>query len=754
MKYSFDVYELDSDRMVLRRRGRRVSLEPQVFAVLEVLVRNHGTLITREQLLAEVWLSRNVSPSVVDNRISAARLAIGDDGKTQRFIKTLTNQGFQFVGNVVESDQEEGPAELSDAPAATGPAAVLLKRPNVMALGLVFAVVLSGLLFVAYQFAAPGSPATLDSSGEASVIPTGENASAPLERRVVIAVLPAETNGAAEVNLELCAAAVAEEAIAFLGAIEEIEVISRASAFGVRTRGFSTDEIDEVLGVKYRVETRCQQRSERADITVQLIDADSELILWSKRYQFSDDGVQQNQEQLTVAANVSLSVANTLGLSASSFSPNVISNIAAQDYLTARGLLELRTPEKISEAIDLFQSVVEVEPDYMPAYAGLFDAYWADVNYGSLSLRDNVPRMKRVLRQMQILGPDTPEALTAEGILIPIDGREDRHVEMAIELLNRAIETGPNYALAYRERASILEISGRFEEGLNAYQEALRLDPVSVDMLAGLSWVYYNLGDLNSAIATARRNIRWNEGNPVAQTAMARLLMATNEQEQALALLRDVLEEQPSNFAARWNISWLYRSLGAYELSIASAPHEALKAISAATAGNKELAKEYADILPGYLSSKLALYFVGDADHLIAHIEEQADSLDFLKTDNLNPNNIYTGTLIAAVLDGRNDDLLQFVMTKLATYYETHDHRDLATASSYAAALSYAVLQDDFPAAIEIFEEANAKGLVFLHTLTVPHLEAFRAQPEFAVLEGQMKRRAEAILTASQPAHP
>lgn len=97
MRYGFEGFELDADGFELRRDGSPVKIEPQVFDVLAVLVRNHGRVVTKEELLDEVWGDRFVSESALTSRLKAARRALGDDGRQQRCIATVHGRGYRFV---------------------------------------------------------------------------------------------------------------------------------------------------------------------------------------------------------------------------------------------------------------------------------------------------------------------------------------------------------------------------------------------------------------------------------------------------------------------------------------------------------------------------------------------------------------------------------------------------------------------------------------------------------------------------------
>lgn len=90
---------LDEERRELRRDGALVAVEPQVFDLLACLLRHRDRVVTRDDLLAEVWGGRIVSESTLASRVNAARRAIGDSGEAQRLIRTVPRRGFRFVGD-------------------------------------------------------------------------------------------------------------------------------------------------------------------------------------------------------------------------------------------------------------------------------------------------------------------------------------------------------------------------------------------------------------------------------------------------------------------------------------------------------------------------------------------------------------------------------------------------------------------------------------------------------------------------------
>ena len=112
--FAFDNSVLDPGRRELRRDGVLVPIEPQVFDLLEYLVRCRDRVVTRDDLLTHVWSGRLVSESTVSVRINAARRAIGDSGEEQRLIRTVPRKGFRFVAAVQEVEKADAARSVRD----------------------------------------------------------------------------------------------------------------------------------------------------------------------------------------------------------------------------------------------------------------------------------------------------------------------------------------------------------------------------------------------------------------------------------------------------------------------------------------------------------------------------------------------------------------------------------------------------------------------------------------------------------------
>ena len=97
LRVRFDRFELDEANARLLRDGKAVALAPTPFAVLCALVRQPGSLLTKNALLDEVWGHQFVSESVLKTVISELRTVLDDDARQPRFIETVSRRGYRFI---------------------------------------------------------------------------------------------------------------------------------------------------------------------------------------------------------------------------------------------------------------------------------------------------------------------------------------------------------------------------------------------------------------------------------------------------------------------------------------------------------------------------------------------------------------------------------------------------------------------------------------------------------------------------------
>ena len=228
MLYFFDEYALDTDRRELRRGDGLLPVEPKVFDLLVYLIGGRDRVVSKDDLIAGVWMGRVVSDSALTSCINAARVAIGDNGEEQRLIKTLPRKGVRFVGTVREENSPAGPAPPSVAPASPRPALALPDRPSV-------------------------------------------------------AVLPF-TNLSDDSEQQYFADGLAEDIITRLGRLKWLFVSARNSSFTYKGKAVNVKQIGRELGVRYVLGGSVRRSGQRLRIGAELSEASTGLQVWAERY--------------------------------------------------------------------------------------------------------------------------------------------------------------------------------------------------------------------------------------------------------------------------------------------------------------------------------------------------------------------------------------------------------------------------------------------------------------------------------------
>ena len=245
MIYRFGSFELDTDRFELRKDGAPVAVEPQVFALLALLVSNSERMISKEEMNEQIWSGRIVSEAALSSRIKSVRQALGDDGKSQRLIRTVHGKGFRFVGELA-SLESDGTANRD----------------------------------------MPGSFVDAEQSGQGSLA------------RPTIAVLPF-ANMSGDSGQEYFSDAITQDIITHLSKHRWLDVVARNTSFGYKGTSVDVRQVARDLGVSYVVEGSVRRSGNRIRVTAQLVDANTGSQKWSDRYDRDLEDVFAVQDEIT-----------------------------------------------------------------------------------------------------------------------------------------------------------------------------------------------------------------------------------------------------------------------------------------------------------------------------------------------------------------------------------------------------------------------------------------------------------------------
>jgi DNA-binding winged helix-turn-helix (wHTH) protein len=108
----FECFELDARLRELRRDGRRVDLQPKPMALLRYLIEHRDRVVSKRELLREVWLGVVVSDDALQTAVRDLRRALGQKGRRPGLIQTVYGDGYRFTGDVKRAGADARPASV------------------------------------------------------------------------------------------------------------------------------------------------------------------------------------------------------------------------------------------------------------------------------------------------------------------------------------------------------------------------------------------------------------------------------------------------------------------------------------------------------------------------------------------------------------------------------------------------------------------------------------------------------------------
>lgn len=461
--YRFEHYELDTGAFELRAGGVAVAIEPQVFALLALLIAHRDRLVTRDEIIAQVWDGRAVSDAAVASRVKSARHALGDSGRDQRVIRTVHGVGFRFVGQVQAEDAAAASAAVADP---TGPAIAAVTGID----------------------AAAGAPGAAETE----------------RLRPSIAVLPFTLVGSADRELAI-ADALPQDLITELSRLHWLFVIARASSFRFRGRDVDVDQVRAALQVRYCLSGVVELREGAMTVSVELCDTHDRGIVWSDRFRGAPGAVHEIREEIVRAVITALEIHIPLHevRRARLKSPDHLDAWSAY-HLGLHHMFRFRREDN-QIATSYFERAVAMEPGFARAYAGLSFTHFQDafLRY-TPDVAEAAGRAYRCAEQCLELDPLDPFGNCTMGRAVMLRGDLDG----CLPWLERANLLSPNYAQARYSRAWTQSLLGHARDSQANVAAALALspmDPLVYAMWAVRAFCHMGLGEVAEAAEAAER---------------------------------------------------------------------------------------------------------------------------------------------------------------------------------------------------------------------------------------------------------
>jgi TolB-like protein/DNA-binding winged helix-turn-helix (wHTH) protein/tetratricopeptide (TPR) repeat protein len=539
--YEFGPFRLDPVGRRLFRDGQPVALTPKAFDALVVLVENHGTRLSREELVRRIWPDTTVGEDNLKQCVAVLRSTLEDNSRQPSYVATLPGYGYSFVAEVRQVADPVAADLLSDAGNGSGrnnsgnrflknapvqvPIEPAISGPRISRRWTVVAAVV--LVLVATLFLARAS----------------------VRRRLLrqrevrtIAVLPFQPP-TPQPEDEYLGIGLTDAVITKLAKARNLRVRTLDEVSSYSGKNSDPIKASRELAVGALLTGTIQRQGEQVRIRVRLLDTASGNDLWSDEIAASVEDMFVLEDKVVAEVESTLSAQPRTSGNTSS-TPSSTDARAREDYMKGRFFWSKRTKDGFTTAIQFFQQAIERDPKYAEAYAGTADSYALLGFYGYLAPVESYPKAKQAALEALALNRDLPDPHVSL-LIVATDYEWDW--ETAEKEFRAAVELNPNSAEAYQAHGYLLLALARSDAAEREVQKALELDPVSPAINVTLAWVHYLGHDYKRCLQQCRRTLELFPDFVVAIQVSAAALAQQGEWQEAEQEITRAARLSPDN---------------------------------------------------------------------------------------------------------------------------------------------------------------------------------------------------------------
>jgi len=352
-----------------------------------------------------------------------------------------------------------------------------------------------------------------------------------------IAVMPF-VNESGNADVEYLSDGMTETLISSLSQLANLNVKGRSSVFRYKGKDVDTKTLAKELGVQAVLYGRVIQRGEQLTLSLELLDALTENVIWSAKYDRKQADVVSLQSE--IARDVSNKLKTKLsGADVAKVEKGYTVNPEAYRlYLQGRFYWNKRTPADLKKSIEYFDQAIAIDPGYALAYSGLADVYQVLPGYTSDPPPGVAyPKARAAAQTALEIDPNMAEPHAA--LAVVLHEYEWNHPEAEKEY-KRAIELDPKYPSAHQWYGNFLLDMGRFQEGVPELERAIELDPFSPVINANLGRAYRASRRYDDAITQYKKTLEIAPNFGIAQFNLSRTYFAAGMYEQGIEFDRQV----------------------------------------------------------------------------------------------------------------------------------------------------------------------------------------------------------------------
>jgi TolB-like protein/class 3 adenylate cyclase len=365
-----------------------------------------------------------------------------------------------------------------------------------------------------------------------------------VSRNPSVAVLALANLSGDAANDHLCEG-IAEDIIASLSRFRSLMVIARHSAFLFSLKSQSLRDIARRLGARYLLGGSLRRFGKRLRIAVDLMEAETEAVLWSDRFDVSIDDLFDVQEEITgaVASRLAIQIDFAERKQESQYPRDMR---AYGLVLRGQSLIWRHTREANAHSRRLFEEAIDIAPDFGRAYSAVSRTHNLDWRYSWSATPEHSLDTAVELAQRAIQLDRLDARAFAE---LGFSSLYKKQHDEALADYGRALALNPNDADIIAENADALSYAGQPQSAIELLEKAMLLNPYYPDWyLWCLADAYGAMGRPIDVVATVQRMQSPTEGRRLLAANLAHL----GRIEEARAVGRELLKTHPDFSIRRW----------------------------------------------------------------------------------------------------------------------------------------------------------------------------------------------------------
>jgi len=337
----------------------------------------------------------------------------------------------------------------------------------------------------------------------------------PLPDKPSIAVLPFQ-NMSGDPEQEYFADGIVEDIITALSHFKALFVIARNSSFTYKGRAVDIKQVGRELGVGYLLEGSVRKAANRVRITGQLVDTATGAHLWADRFDGGLGDIFDLQDQVTESVVGAIAPAvEKAEIERAKRKPTESLDAHALYLRGSARLYQFASRQANEEALRLFNSAIELDPDFASAYGRAAACYaWAKGNSWISVTPNEVAEVTRLAQRAGELGKDDAIALAASGWALAYIVRD---LGAGAAFIDRALVLNSNLAEAFFCGGWAKNWLGEPEAAIERFARAIRLSPLDpwvIGMRVGTAHAHFFLGRYDEATSWAAMALQDNPDLP------------------------------------------------------------------------------------------------------------------------------------------------------------------------------------------------------------------------------------------------